>query len=146
MSGIKKAMKKLSKQRKSGKKQRIGLSEKAIEALNAMTVIDDMIDEQEGIDYNEEKRESKSGKDDNSGNKIRVDEYKKQKLNQQILHLCVLLGPCLCVACFIHICSQRIFIHLASSVFFQFKLILIVCSTSATYFFTIRCYSLLTST
>jgi len=30
----------------------------------------------------EEKRESKSGKDDNSGNKIRVDEYKKQKLNQ----------------------------------------------------------------
>ena len=30
----------------------------------------------------EEKRESKSGKDDNSGNKIRIDEYKKQKLNQ----------------------------------------------------------------
>ena len=30
----------------------------------------------------EEKRESKSGKDDYSGNKIRVDEYKKQKLNQ----------------------------------------------------------------
>jgi hypothetical protein len=30
----------------------------------------------------EEKRESKSGKDDNSGNKIRVDEYKNQKLNQ----------------------------------------------------------------
>jgi hypothetical protein len=30
----------------------------------------------------EEKRESKSGKDDNSGNKIRVDEYNKQKLNQ----------------------------------------------------------------
>ena len=30
----------------------------------------------------EEKRESKSGKDDNSGNKIRVDEYKNKKLNQ----------------------------------------------------------------
>ena len=30
----------------------------------------------------EEKRESKSGKDDNSGNKIRLDEYKNQKLNQ----------------------------------------------------------------
>jgi hypothetical protein len=51
MTTLMKAMKRISRKRSQHDREKIGLSEKARTALEAMTVIDDMIDEQEGIDY-----------------------------------------------------------------------------------------------